>query len=132
VRRARGAAFGDPQRYGNTDVPSAAAGYARGHPDREAALGQATRKLAALVEEAPAGVSVVLENTCEGSELGADLAEMGRLVREVAAPPDRLGVLIDTCHLHAAGSTSRGPTPGTAWPTGFPARASSSGWSRST
>ena len=88
------------------------AGYAKGHPDREAALGQATRKLAALVEEAPAGVLVVLENTCEGGELGADLAEMGRLVREVAAPPDRLGVLIDTCHLHAAGFDLSGTDAG--------------------
>ena len=58
-------------------------GYAKGHPDREAALEQAVRKLAALVEQAPPGVAAVLENTCEGSELCADVAEMGRLVRDV-------------------------------------------------
>jgi len=87
-------------------------GYAKGHPDRASALKQAVRKLAALVEQAPPGVAVVLENTCEGSELGADVAEMGRLVRDVGAPAERLGVLIDTCHLHAAGFDLSGPEAG--------------------
>ena len=87
-------------------------GYAKGHPDREAALEQAVRKLAALVEQAPPGVAAVLENTCEGSELCADVAEMGRLVRDVGAPADRLGVLIDTCHLHAAGFDLSGAEAG--------------------
>jgi len=87
-------------------------GYARGHPDRETAMKQAVRKLAALVEQAPPGVTVVLENTCEGSELGADVAEMGRLVHDVGAPAERLGVLIDTCHLHAAGFDLSGPAAG--------------------
>jgi len=78
-------------------------GYAKGHADRESALVQAVRKLVALLEQAPDGVRVVLENTCEGTELAADLGELGRLVRDAAAPAGRLGVLIDTCHLHAAG-----------------------------
>ncbi len=78
-------------------------GYAKGHPTREAALAQTARKLTALLEQVPDGVCVLLENTCEGSELAADLPEMARLVRDAAVPADRLGVLIDTCHLHAAG-----------------------------
>src|SRR5439155_168316 len=43
---------------------------------------------------------------------GADVAEMGRLVRDVGAPAERLGVLIDTCHLHAAGFDLSGPEAG--------------------
>ena len=37
---------------------------------------------------------------------------MGRLVRDVGAPAERLGVLIDTCHLHAAGFDLSGPEAG--------------------
>lgn len=87
-------------------------GYAKGHPDRATALAQTARKLVALLEQAPAGVCVVLENTCEGTELCADLDEMGRLVRDVGVPADRLGVLVDTCHLHAAGCDLSGPEAG--------------------
>jgi deoxyribonuclease-4 len=87
-------------------------GYAKGHPDRGTALAQATRKLVALVEQAPSDVQVVLENACEGTELGTDLAEIGQLVRDVGAPPARLGILVDTCHLHAAGTDLSGPDAG--------------------
>ena len=87
-------------------------GYAKGHPDREAALVQATRKLAALVEALPPGVTAVIENACEGTELGTDLAEIARLVRDVGAPPPVLGVLVDTCHLHAAGFDLSGSEAG--------------------
>jgi len=51
----------------------------------------------------PAGACAVIENSCEGSELGKDIAEIARIVRTVGAPAGRLAVLIDTCHLHAAG-----------------------------
>src|SRR5437870_4512505 len=78
-------------------------GYAKGHPSAEAALQLATRKLGELVERTPAGPRLLLENSCEGSELGQTVAELARLVRDVGAPPERLGLLIDTCHLHAAG-----------------------------
>jgi deoxyribonuclease-4 len=88
------------------------AGYARGHPDREAAMAQAVRKLIALLERAPDGPRAVLENTCEGTELGVDLAEVARLVRDTGAPAARLGVLVDTCHLHAAGFDLSGPRAG--------------------
>jgi len=87
-------------------------GYAKGHPDRDTALAQAARKLVAVLEQTPEGVRVVLENTCEGTELCADLEEMARLVRDAGAPPDRLGVLVDTCHLHAAGFDLSGPDAG--------------------
>jgi endonuclease IV len=88
------------------------AGYAKGHTDRDAALAAATRKLVQVLEQAPGGVRVVLENTCEGSELGVDVPELARLVRETGAPNDRLAVLIDTCHLHAGGFDLSGADAG--------------------
>jgi deoxyribonuclease-4 len=87
-------------------------GYARGHPSQEAALAMAARKLAELVERAPAGPRVLLENSCEGSELGQTVEELAWLLREVGAPPERLGLLVDTCHLHAAGFDLSGPEAG--------------------
>lgn len=87
-------------------------GYAKGHPDREAALVQAARKLTAVLEQAPDSIRALIENTCEGSELCPDLAETARLVRDVGAPPERLGFLLDTCHLHAAGFDLSGAEAG--------------------
>ena len=78
-------------------------GYAKGHPSPDAALQLATRKLGELVAKMPDGPRLFIENSCEGSELGQTIPEIARLVRDVGAPPDRLGLLIDTCHLHAAG-----------------------------
>jgi deoxyribonuclease-4 len=78
-------------------------GYTKGHPSAEAALQLATRKLGELVERMPVGPCLYIENSCEGSELGQTIAELARLLRDVGAPPERLGLLIDTCHLHAAG-----------------------------
>jgi deoxyribonuclease IV len=78
-------------------------GYAKGHPDVDAALTAAARKLGQVLESMPAGACAVIENSCEGTELGKEIAEIGRLVRDLGAPRERLAVLIDTCHLHAAG-----------------------------
>jgi deoxyribonuclease IV len=78
-------------------------GYARGHPSADAALTLATRKLGELIARMPAGPRLLIENSCEGSELGQTIAELARLIRDVGAPPAQLGLLIDTCHLHAAG-----------------------------
>jgi deoxyribonuclease-4 len=78
-------------------------GYAKGHPDVDSALDAAARKLSQVVATMPAGACAVIENSCEGSELGKDIAEIARIVRTVGAPAGRLAVLIDTCHLHAAG-----------------------------
>ncbi len=78
-------------------------GYAKGHPSADAALTLATRKLTELIARMPEGPRLLLENSCEGSELGQTIEELGRLVRDVGAPAERFGLLIDTCHLHAAG-----------------------------
>ncbi len=87
-------------------------GYAKGHASVDEALGLATRKLGELVERMPSGPLLLLENSCEGSELGQTVAELARLVRDVGAPADRLGLLIDTCHLHAAGFDLSGSDAG--------------------
>ncbi|MGH7384682.1 MAG: TIM barrel protein, partial [Candidatus Rokuibacteriota bacterium] len=79
------------------------AGYAKGHPSADAALTLATRKLGELIGRMPDGPRLLLENSCEGSELGQTIDELARLVRDVGAPAERFGLLIDTCHLHAAG-----------------------------
>jgi len=78
-------------------------GYVKGHPNVDAALTLATRKLGELIERMPEGPRLLIENSCETGELGQTVAELARLVRDVGAPPERLGLLIDTCHLHAAG-----------------------------
>jgi apurinic endonuclease APN1 len=87
-------------------------GYAKGHPDSESALAAAARKLGQVVASMPAGACAVIENSCEGSEIGQTIEEIGRIVRDVAAPRERVALLIDTCHLHAAGFDLSGPTAG--------------------
>jgi apurinic endonuclease APN1 len=87
-------------------------GYAKGHPSPDAALTLATRKLGEMIARMPAGPRLLLENSCEGTELGQTIAEMARLVRDVGAPADRFGLLIDTCHLHAAGFDLSGDDAG--------------------
>lgn len=87
-------------------------GYARGHRDQDSALAAASRKLAQVLERAPEGARPLLENACEGSELAKTIAELGRLVRDAAVPPERLGVVVDTCHLHAAGFDLAEPEAG--------------------
>jgi deoxyribonuclease-4 len=87
-------------------------GYAKGHPNLDAALAAAARKLAQVLEAMPDGACAVIENSCEGTEIGQQLPEIGRLVRDLGAPRDRLAVLIDTCHLHAAGFDLGGPDAG--------------------
>ena len=87
-------------------------GYTKGHPSAEAALTLATRKLGELIARMPAGPRLLLENSCEGSEMGQTIPELARLVRDVGAPPDRFGLLIDTCHLHAAGFDLSADTAG--------------------
>jgi deoxyribonuclease-4 len=87
-------------------------GYAKGHPSPDAALTLATRKLGEMIARMPAGPRLLLENSCEGTELGQTIAELARLVRDVGAPADRFGLLIDTCHLHAAGFDLSGDDAG--------------------
>jgi len=87
-------------------------GYAKGHPDLDSALAAAARKLGQVVETMPAAACAVIENSCEGTELGKEIWEIGRLVRAVGVPRERLAVLIDTCHLHAAGFDLTGADAG--------------------
>ena len=87
-------------------------GYAKGHPSADAALILATRKLGELIARMPAGPRLLIENSCEGSELGQTIDELARLIRDVGAPPEQLGLLIDTCHLHAAGFDLAGADSG--------------------
>ena len=55
-------------------------GYAKGHPSADAALTLATRKLGELIGRMPAGPRLLIENSCEGSELGQTIDELARLV----------------------------------------------------
>jgi deoxyribonuclease IV len=87
-------------------------GYAKGHPDRDAALTAAARKLGQVLASMPSDACAVIENSCEGTELGKEIAEIARVIRDVGAPRERLAVLIDTCHLHAAGFDLTGPGAG--------------------
>ena len=87
-------------------------GYTKGHASMDDALAMATRKLGELIERMPPGPRLYIENSCEGGELGQTVGEVARLVRDVAAPADRLGLLIDTCHLHAAGFDLSGADAG--------------------
>ncbi len=78
-------------------------GYAKGHKSRREAVLAAQRKLAQLLERANGPARALVENCCEGSELTQTLEEMAELIDGLGAPADRLGLVLDTCHLHAAG-----------------------------
>jgi deoxyribonuclease-4 len=88
------------------------AGYTKGHDTLEPALAEASRKLVQLVERMGPGQRAVIENACETGELGQTLAEVATLVRQTGAPAEKLGILIDTCHLHAAGFDLATPDAG--------------------
>jgi deoxyribonuclease-4 len=80
-------------------------GAVKGNPDAQSAYATCARKLAQVVtglDDMPA-VRPLVENQCEGTELVKTLAELGQLFRDVGAPKEKLGLLLDTCHLHAAG-----------------------------
>lgn len=78
-------------------------GYAKGHASVDAALIAATRKLGQVIEAMPSGACAIVENSCEGTEIVKEIPHLGRLIRDLDAPVAQLGVLIDTCHLHASG-----------------------------
>lgn len=87
-------------------------GYAKGHASVDAALTAATRKLGQVIEAMPPDARAIIENSCEGTEIVKEIPHLGQLLRDVGAPAERLGVLIDTCHLHAAGFDLSGPDAG--------------------
>lgn len=78
-------------------------GYQKGHPDREAALNALAYKLDGVLGKLPPGARILLENSCEGTELGQTIAELGQVVAALDADPTKLGLILDTCHLHVAG-----------------------------
>lgn len=78
-------------------------GYQKGHAGREAALEALVYKLGGVLGRLPAGARVLLENSCEGTELGQTIAELGQVVTTLDADPTKLGLVLDTCHLHVAG-----------------------------
>lgn len=78
-------------------------GYQKGHDSREAALDSVAFNLERVLEKLNPGARVLLENGCEGTELGQTIEEVGRAARASGGDPARLGVVLDTCHLHVAG-----------------------------
>jgi deoxyribonuclease-4 len=78
-------------------------GYQKGHASREDALAAVTRKLAEVLGRLGPGARVLLENGCEGTELGQTIEELAIVVDGLKAGPEQLGVVLDTCHLHVAG-----------------------------
>lgn len=78
-------------------------GYAKGHASQEAALDAVAYKLNDVLSRLNPGARALLENGCEGSELGQTVAEVGQVARAVAGDPAKLGFVLDTCHLHVAG-----------------------------
>lgn len=78
-------------------------GYAKGHDSRDAAADAVVYKLSDVVSRLDPGARVLLENGCEGSELGQTVAEVARVASGVGAGPEQVGLVLDTCHLHVAG-----------------------------
>ena len=78
-------------------------GYQKGHADREAAHDAVAKNLSGLLAKLHPGARVLLENGCEGTELGQTVEEIGYVLRTSEADPERVGVILDTCHLHVAG-----------------------------
>ncbi len=78
-------------------------GYQKGHASREAALEAVAYKLNDVLGRLPAGARALLENSCEGTELGQTPAELGTILASLNADPEKFGLILDTCHLHVAG-----------------------------
>jgi deoxyribonuclease-4 len=78
-------------------------GYEKGHDSRDAALTEVARKLTQTLGKLKPGARVLLENGCEGSELGQTAAEIGTVIERTEGPKEQLGVVLDTCHLHVSG-----------------------------
>lgn len=78
-------------------------GYQKGYDERSAALDAVARKLGDVCEKLKPGARVLLENGAEGSELGQTPEELGHVIRALGAGPDKLGIVLDSCHLHVTG-----------------------------
>ncbi len=84
-------------------------GYQKGHPSREAALDAVAYKLKDVLSRLQPGARVLLENGCEGTELGQTIDEIAQVVGAAGSDPTQLGVVLDTCHLHVAGFDMSAP-----------------------
>jgi deoxyribonuclease-4 len=84
-------------------------GYQKGHDSREAALDAVARKLGEVIAKLKPGARVLLENGCEGTELGQTVEEVGYVVKAVGSGPEQVGVVLDSCHLHVAGFNMAAP-----------------------
>lgn len=78
-------------------------GYAKGYAGPDDAIDAAARKIGQVLEDLPEGACAIIENSCEGTEIVQTVEQMSRLFGLLGASPEQLGLLIDTCHLHAAG-----------------------------
>lgn len=73
--------------------------------DRESGIARNADSITAALERAPCTVTVLLETTAgSGTALGATFEELWQIIRRVPSHlQSRLGVCLDTCHVHAAG-----------------------------
>jgi deoxyribonuclease-4 len=78
-------------------------GYQKGHSDNAAALDAMARKLNEVITKLKPGSKTLLENGCEGSELGQTLEEISEAMDRLDRSSEHIGLVLDTCHLHAAG-----------------------------
>ncbi|MCF7929572.1 MAG: deoxyribonuclease IV [Spirochaetales bacterium] len=73
-----------------------------GLTDETGAVALAAEAVRQVLEAVP-GIAIVLENTAgQGTAMGARFEHLRDILGKVGRP-DRTGVCIDTCHLHAAG-----------------------------
>ncbi len=84
-------------------------GYQKGHANREDALNMLAVKLADVLNKLKPSAQVWIENGCEGTELGQTIEEIGNVVRASGGSPTQLGFVLDTCHLHVAGTDLAAP-----------------------
>lgn len=69
----------------------------------EAGIGRIARGARAVIDNAPEGPVLLLENTAgAGSTIGRTFGELRSLVEQIDRP-GRVGVCLDTCHLFASG-----------------------------
>lgn len=78
-------------------------GYQKGHDTNQAALDAVARSLDKLLPKLKPGARVLLENGCEGTELGQTAADIGNVIQTLGVGLEQVGVVLDTCHLHVSG-----------------------------
>jgi deoxyribonuclease-4 len=84
-------------------------GYEKGHASRQAANDEVVRKLTEVVNKLKPGAKVLLENGAEGTELGQTIEEVGYVSQKLDAPVEKVGFVLDTCHIHVCGFDMAAP-----------------------